>query len=104
MSRRAKAFIAIVIASGVALLALEMRHASWPTLGRFFCYLLVVGFASRLKVSLPGINGTMSVNLVVLLLCVVELSLPEALLVGCVAALVADSLAEEAGQCGADAV
>jgi diguanylate cyclase (GGDEF)-like protein/putative nucleotidyltransferase with HDIG domain len=87
MTGRAKVFIATVIASGLALLALEMRHASWPTLGRFFCYLLVVGFASRLKVSLPGINGTMSVNLVVLLLCVAELSLPEALLVGCVAAL-----------------
>ncbi len=88
MTGRAKAFIAIVIASGVALLALEMRHACWPALGWFFCYLLLAGFASRLKVSLPGINGTMSVNLVVLLLSIVELSLPEALLVGCVAALV----------------
>ena len=88
MTWRAKAFIATVTAAGMALLALAVLQASWPTLARFFCYLVVVGFASRLKVALPGINGTMSVNLVVLLLCVAELSLPEALLVGCMAALV----------------
>jgi len=88
MNLRAKAFITIVVGAGTAVLIGQMLHASWPMPGRFLCYLLVVAFASRLKVVLPGINGTMSSNLVVLLVSLVELSLPETLLVGCMAALV----------------
>jgi diguanylate cyclase (GGDEF)-like protein/putative nucleotidyltransferase with HDIG domain len=88
MNLRAKALIAIVVGTGSAVLIGEMLHGSWPTPGRFLCYLLVACLASRLKVVLPGINGTMSSNLVVLLVSLVELSLPETLMVGCMAALV----------------
>ncbi|MGA3351451.1 MAG: hypothetical protein ABSC33_20675, partial [Candidatus Sulfotelmatobacter sp.] len=41
-----------------------------------------------MKVQLPGIDGTMSVNFLFILLGVVELSLPETLLIGCTATLV----------------
>jgi diguanylate cyclase (GGDEF)-like protein/putative nucleotidyltransferase with HDIG domain len=88
MDLRAKAFIALMVASGVAVVGPEMMHPSWPALGKFLGYLLVVCFASQLKVVLPGINGTMSVNLVVILVSVVELSLPETLVVGCLGALI----------------
>jgi len=44
--------------------------------------------ASGLKVQLPGIDGTMSVNFLFILLGVMELSLPETLLIGCLASLV----------------
>jgi len=88
LTLRAKAFIAAVISCGFAVLADGLLHSSWPTPGRFICYLLVAGLASGFKVALPGINGTMSVNLVVILISVVELSPSETLLVGCVAALV----------------
>ena len=44
--------------------------------------------ASRLKVNLPGIAGTMSVNFLFLLLGVLELSFPEAMALGCAAVVV----------------
>src|SRR5271165_5284592 len=88
MTRRAKAFIAVVISCGIAAFAAGFLQASWPAPSRFLCYLLVACLASGFKVGLPGINGTMSVNLVVILISVVELSPSETLIVGCVAALV----------------
>jgi len=88
MNLRAKVFIAMVLSLGFSVLAVELLHGDWPTLARFFAYLLMVCFASQLKVVLPGINGTMSVNLVVILVSVVELSLQETLVVGCLGVLV----------------
>ena len=88
MTLRAKAFIAVVISCGIAAFAAGFLQASWPAPSRFLCYLLVACLASGFKVGLPGINGTMSVNLVVILISVVELSPSETLIVGCVAALV----------------
>jgi diguanylate cyclase (GGDEF)-like protein/putative nucleotidyltransferase with HDIG domain len=55
---------------------------------RFSCYLTIAVFASSLKVQLPGIDGTMSVNFLFILLGILELSLPETLVIGCSAALV----------------
>jgi hypothetical protein len=43
--------------------------------------------ASRLKVSLPGISGALSVLFIFILFAIVELSLPEALFIGCSAIL-----------------
>jgi diguanylate cyclase (GGDEF)-like protein/putative nucleotidyltransferase with HDIG domain len=88
MSPNAKAFIVLVLASGVAVLANGWMHSSWPDMGRFLCYLLAVTLASGLKVVLPGISGTMSVNLMVILISVIELSPAEALTLGCVATVV----------------
>ena len=56
-------------------------------LTRFFCYLLIATLASGLKIQLPGIDGTMSVNFLFILLGVLELSLPETLVIGCTASL-----------------
>jgi len=88
MTAQAKAFIALVISSGVAVLGAEFLHSSWPDWARFICYVLAVIFASGFKVALPGINGTMSVNLIVVLISVIELSPAETLVLGCVAAVV----------------
>jgi len=54
---------------------------------RFFCYLVIAVLASRMKVRLPGIDGTMSVNFLFVLLGVLEMSLAETLLIGCAAGL-----------------
>ncbi len=88
MSPNAKAFITLVLATGTAVLANGLLHSSWPDLGRFLCYLLAVVLASGFKVVLPGINGTMSVNLMIILISVIELSPAESLAVGCAAAVV----------------
>ncbi len=88
MTPNAKAFIALVLATGAAVLANGLMHSSWPDLGRFLCYCLAVILASGFKVVLPGISGTMSVNLMVILISVIELSPAEALVLGCVATVV----------------
>src|SRR5438045_4236263 len=48
---------------------------------RFICYLLISTMASGCKVNLPGVTGTMSVNFLFILIGIVELSLPETMLI-----------------------
>jgi len=88
MPTRAKIFIGVTAAIGVAIVATSLWNWHSDDLLRFFCYLAIAVFASSLKVRLPGIDGTMSVNFLFILLGVLELSLPETLLIGCSAALV----------------
>jgi len=81
-------FIAVTAACGAATLATALLHWHSDDLLRFVCYLLIASLASTMKVRLPGIEGTMSVHFLFVLLGVVELSLPETLVIGCAAALV----------------
>jgi len=88
LSIQAKAFVGITASMGVVVLGVALFHWQSHDLMRFFCYLAVAVLASGLKVQLPGIDGTMSVNFLFILLGVLELSLPETLLIGCTASLV----------------
>jgi len=88
LSVHTKAFVGITAAFGVATLAYALMHWQSQDLPRFLCYLAVAILASGLKVQLPGIDGTMSVNFLFILLGVMELSLPETLIIGCTASLV----------------
>src|SRR6266851_2555962 len=88
MSTRAKIFVAATTAIGALVLASALWHWQSANLLRFSCYLLVAVLASGLKVRLPGIDGTMSVNFLFVLLGILELSLPETLIIGCIASLV----------------
>jgi len=72
----------------VVVLGFALSHWQSQDLARFACYLAVAVLASGLKVQLPGIDGTMSVNFLFILLGVLELSLPETLLMCCTASLV----------------
>src|SRR5205807_6759351 len=67
-------------ALGCFVLAFPHWHSSDPI--KFVCYLIAALLASSLKVSLPGIEGTLSVNFLFTLLGVLEMSLPETLLIG----------------------
>jgi diguanylate cyclase (GGDEF)-like protein/putative nucleotidyltransferase with HDIG domain len=88
MSTRTKLFVGITVSLGVVVLCSALWHWQSADLTRFACYLAVAILASSLKVQLPGIDGTMSVNFLFILLGVMELSLPETLLIGCAATLV----------------
>ena len=55
---------------------------------KFGCYLAIVVLASTMKVKLPGMDSTMSVHFLFVLLGALELSLAETLVIGCAAALV----------------
>ena len=87
MPSRAKVFIGATAALGAGALAYTLWHWQSVDLTRFVCYLLVAVLASSLKIQLPGLDGTMSVNFLFILLSVLELNLPETLVIGCTATL-----------------
>jgi putative nucleotidyltransferase with HDIG domain len=79
--------------AGMAVAALgcfvpEMLHWHSTDPAKFVVYLAAALLASSLKVSLPGIEGTMSMNFLLTLLCILELGLPETLLIGLLKTLV----------------
>ena len=88
MSTRTKLFVGITVSLGMVVLCSALWHWQSADLARFACYVLVAILASGLKVQLPGIDGTMSVNFLFILLGVMELSLPETMVIGCTATLV----------------
>jgi len=57
-------------------------------LTRALCFLVVSAIASALKVSLPTITGTMSVNFLFILIGIVELDFPSTLIIGCMGSLI----------------
>jgi diguanylate cyclase (GGDEF)-like protein/putative nucleotidyltransferase with HDIG domain len=87
MPIRARLFIGVTAALGVVALAYSLWHWQSGDLTRFACYLAVALLASSLKIQLPGLDGTMSVNFLFILLSVLDLNLPETLVIGCAATL-----------------
>jgi diguanylate cyclase (GGDEF)-like protein/putative nucleotidyltransferase with HDIG domain len=87
-SIQTKVFVGSTASVGVVVLVFVLLHFQSQDPLRFLCYLAVAVLASGLKVQLPGIDGTMSVNFLFILLGVLELSLSETLLIGCTATLV----------------
>jgi diguanylate cyclase (GGDEF)-like protein/putative nucleotidyltransferase with HDIG domain len=82
MRLKAKLYIGTVSVAGLAIIALQLAGWECQNVTRFFCYLSLIIVASSLKVSLPAITGTMSVNFLFILIGIVELSLPETIAIG----------------------
>ncbi|SPE23380.1 hypothetical protein SBA2_1200002 [Acidobacteriia bacterium SbA2] len=74
MSLSAKAFITLIVIAGLGTLIYGGIHQSSKNIAEFICYLGIAILASRLKVNLPGITGTLSVNFLFILIGVLELS------------------------------
>src|ERR1700722_5157095 len=83
----AKVFISLVVIAGTATLVYGGIHQSSKNIAAFICYLGIAILASRLKVNLPGITGTLSVNFLFILIGVLELSFTETLILGAVSML-----------------
>ena len=88
MSAAPRFFVAVVVLCGTAVMTYAVLHGKSDNPIKFICYLLIALAASRLKVNLPGITGTMSVNFLFLLLGVLELSFSETMALGCAAVVV----------------
>src|SRR6202522_606981 len=84
----AKLFRSFVVTVGTGVLLFGAIHQSSKNIAEFICYLGIAVLASRMKVNLPGITGTMSVNFLFVVLGVLELSFSETLILGCVSILV----------------
>ncbi|HEV8523793.1 MAG TPA: HD domain-containing phosphohydrolase [Terriglobales bacterium] len=88
MPLRAKLFVYLTAAVGFAVVVAGFSQWESQDLLRFVCYLGIAMLASGLKVQLPGIDGTMSVNFLFILIGILELSFPETLVIGCASSLV----------------
>ena len=64
----AKVFIGLTILGGLATLVYGGIHQTSNNIAEFICYLGIAVLASRLKVNLPGITGTLSVNFLFILI------------------------------------
>ncbi len=83
LSWSATSFIFLQVFLGAPLLAYAIVHWRSESNVRFACFFLVALTASLLKVRLPGIEATMSVNFVFILVGILDLSYPETLVIGC---------------------
>jgi hypothetical protein len=81
-------FVAIIAISGLLVLGFAVFNTRAVPTGRFVSFLLVACLAARLKIKLPGLTGTMSVNLPFILLAAAEMSLAEALVVGFISTVI----------------
>ena len=77
----ARAYIVSMALAGCVCFGLSFVHWQSSDPVKFACYLIAALLASSLKVTLPGIDGTLSVNFLFSLLGILELSLPETLLI-----------------------
>jgi diguanylate cyclase (GGDEF)-like protein/putative nucleotidyltransferase with HDIG domain len=82
MPFRAKIYIALILSAGTIGLASQMAHlhSSKPFL--YWCYFFFTLLTSGLKVRLPTVFATLSVNFLSILLGIILFSLPEAILLG----------------------
>ena len=87
LSIPAKLFITLIVLAGTATLAYGGIHQSSKNIAEFICYVGIAILASRLKVNLPGITGTLSVNFLFILIGVLELSFTETMILGAIAML-----------------
>ena len=83
----ARAFIAAMALAAFVCLALALFHWKSTDPVKFVCYLAAALLASSFKVTLPGIEGTLSMNFLFTLVGILEMSLPETLLIGLVSTL-----------------
>jgi len=88
LSVGAKLYLALITASGMLLLTFAGLYWHSDDRARFVGYLVVAILASACKIRLPGMTGTMSISFVVLLAAIVQLTIPETVIIAAVEAVV----------------
>src|SRR5277367_4531304 len=83
-----KAFVSVNAIAALGCFAAAIAHPVFNGYGEFFCYLSVVVLTSTLKVTLPGIDGTLSVSFIFLFLGILEMTYAETLLLVVVSVVV----------------
>src|SRR5580658_10157073 len=82
MPIRARLYIALILAAGTFGLAAQLAHFQSSHPLQFWCYFLVTILTSGLKIRLPTVFATLSVNFLSILMGIVLFSQPEAILLG----------------------
>jgi len=84
----ARSYITFICTVGLTLLLTQVLAWNSQDIARFACYLVVAVLCSGLKIKLPAIMGTMSVNFLFTLLGIVDMTLPETMIIGCIGTIV----------------
>lgn len=79
---RARLFIHLVNLAGLVTLGAQASAFSSADQIKFTSHLLITILASGLQVTVPSASGTLSVNLLFILIAIFEFSLPEAVVIG----------------------
>ena len=87
MSRQAKAYVSIVIGAGIVAATAGSDDWRIPHTAQFIFLFALAVLASRLKVALPGVTGTLSVNFIFILVAVMEFGRGPTLVIGSTATL-----------------
>ena len=87
MTFNAKIYVSVLLALGFCVLASTFAHAS-PVDARFAAYFALSVFASVLKVGMPALAGSMSFNFLFVLIAIIDLGMPQALLIGTASILI----------------
>lgn len=88
MSVPARLYIALTVLLGAGILVAALLRWQHDDLPRFYVYLAFALVTAPLKVRLPGISSTMSVNYVFILIGIMLLDLPQTLVAGVLCTLV----------------
>jgi hypothetical protein len=78
----ARMFVALIGISGLLLLGDAVLNAKQVPTAKFLAFLLVACVAARLRIKLPGVTGTMSVNLPFILVAAAQMNTAEAVAIG----------------------
>ena len=82
-----RVYVAGMALAAVGCFGYAFLHWYSTDAAKFGLYMAAAVLASSFKVSMPGVEGTMSMNFLLTLLCILELGLPETLLIGVVKTL-----------------
>ena len=88
MNIKAKLYVAMVSLAGLGVIGMTLRRFHSDDLYRFCFYLTLSALAAGLKVTLPGIRGTMSVCFLFVFIGIADLNAPETLLIACAGTVV----------------
>ena len=78
----ARVYIAAMALAALSCFGFAFLHWQSTDLVKFACYMAAAILASSFKVRVPGIEGTLSMNFLFTLIGILEMSLPETLLIG----------------------
>ena len=78
----ARMFVALIVISGLLVFGDAVLNAKSMPTAKFIALLLVACVAARLRIKLPGVTGTMSVNLPFILVAAAQMNTAEALAIG----------------------
>ena len=88
ITSRARLFMTVVILCGLTTIAVQSLNCAPEDKAKFIGHLLITILASGLHVSVPSAAGTLSVNLLFILIAIFEFTLPQAVVIGSAASLI----------------